>query len=218
MFFTTDYNQNPKQLTPLVALGTHSLVKKAAIAPFCHEVLCFGVSSEVPDQPVGDAQTRKGAVCRSQNAWKAAKEAGASPSFAVGLEGGVAIEGEHCYLVNWGALYYEGSGSTESQGFLAETGYLSHCATGCTIESCGPRLELPSSFISDIRKGKELSDILQSFKQNVDVSLESLCKSAMALFSNGAFSREQMFHMICHCLVGQYALRVRFPKLFNLQS
>lgn len=61
----------------------------ASIEVFSHEV-----SSGVPDQPWGDAETRQGALARAQNcrAAHAAAHGGTLPDFAVGLEGGVVEE------------------------------------------------------------------------------------------------------------------------------
>ena len=50
----------------------------------------FSVPSKVPDQPVGDGETRQGAINRAIAVWDSYFELhGCPPDFAVGLEGGV---------------------------------------------------------------------------------------------------------------------------------
>lgn len=52
----------------------------------------FDVSSEVPDQPTGDDETKRGALNRAKNAFESFKaKHGMYPNFSVGLEGGILI-------------------------------------------------------------------------------------------------------------------------------
>lgn len=176
------------------SLGSTSAVKRAALAPYIKELYCYEVDPQVPAQPTGDAQTRQGAIARSRGAFMRSLENQDPSAFGVGLEGGVAFEKGRCYLVNWGALY-----APEMDG---------------VIESCGPRLELPQAFISPLTEGKELREILATFKKEIDESLQPLCSSAMALFSYGAFTREEMFQVITRSLLGQYFLHQSKSKLF----
>lgn len=176
------------------ALGSQSAVKKAALAPFASEVLCFSVDSQVPAQPIGESQTRQGAQSRSRAAYACAQSE--AVEFGVGLEGGVLIEEDRCFLINWGALYAP---------WLKD----------CIIESCGPRLELPQQLIEPLQNGEELRDVIASFKKKVPPDLDPLSASAMSLFSMGAFRREEMFEVICRSLLGQYLLRKNYAILFE---
>ncbi|KAA0146702.1 hypothetical protein FNF27_04581 [Cafeteria roenbergensis] len=58
------------------------------------EIVVTGVAAEsgVPDQPMGDSETRLGAYNRAKRASELAATAGSEPHFAVGLEGGVLDE------------------------------------------------------------------------------------------------------------------------------
>jgi inosine/xanthosine triphosphatase len=51
----------------------------------------FGAPSGVPDQPVGDKETKHGAMNRAKACWDMYVEAhgGQKPNFAVGMEGGI---------------------------------------------------------------------------------------------------------------------------------
>ena len=83
-----------------VAVGSTNPVKIAAAKEGMEKAItgtlieCEGFSSPsgVPDQPVGDEETRLGATNRAIHAYEAYKCAheGASPEYSVGLEGGIA--------------------------------------------------------------------------------------------------------------------------------
>ena len=52
----------------------------------------FVVKSTVPDQPIGEAETMRGAKSRALNSWKAFTEKnGKAPDYSIGLEGGVTM-------------------------------------------------------------------------------------------------------------------------------
>ena len=87
--------------TRCVAVGSTNKVKvnacrisfERAFSGDAIDVQGFSTSSGVPAQPVGDAETRRGAVNRAlaaAAAWEAAH--GRAPDFSVGLEGGVYYE------------------------------------------------------------------------------------------------------------------------------
>jgi non-canonical (house-cleaning) NTP pyrophosphatase len=87
--------------TRCVAVGSTNKVKvnacrisfERAFLGDAIDVQGFSTSSGVPAQPVGDAETRRGAVNRAlaaAAAWEAAH--GRAPDFSVGLEGGVYYE------------------------------------------------------------------------------------------------------------------------------
>ena len=58
------------------------------------EICGYSVPSGVPDQPWGDAETRQGALNRAENCLgvHAMQHGGGMPDYAVGLEGGVAMQ------------------------------------------------------------------------------------------------------------------------------
>ncbi len=76
-------------------------------------IVCDGidVDSEVSNQPMGDEETKRGAICRAKNSFKEyqVRNFGNSPNFAVGLEGGVRIEGEGetavMFCFAWAAVF-----------------------------------------------------------------------------------------------------------------
>lgn len=79
---------NPVKVNAVRAGVARALGSEAA-----GEVVGVPAASEVPDQPMGDAETRAGACNRALHAAAAfAARHGAAPTFAVGLEGGCALE------------------------------------------------------------------------------------------------------------------------------
>lgn len=68
----------------------------------------FDVISEVPDQPIGDEQTKQGAINRAHNAYQAyVAKNGIAPSYSIGLEGGISTKDEvksiECFA--WMVIY-----------------------------------------------------------------------------------------------------------------
>ena len=66
-------------------LGMESVLSKEV------RVEGFAAESGVPDQPVGEAETHRGAANRAKAAWRMYREAhgGAEPNYSIGMEGGI---------------------------------------------------------------------------------------------------------------------------------
>jgi inosine/xanthosine triphosphatase len=86
------------------------------------DVQGFDVASGVPDQPVGDDDTKRGATHRAQRAYEAARASGGlSPTFSVGLEGGISTVAEgadiECFAY---MVVYDGSrfGTSRTATFM----------------------------------------------------------------------------------------------------
>lgn len=163
----------------LIVVGSMNSVKlQAVMNAFAHtKVLGLESASGVPAQPIGHDQTRKGAENRAIVSWKNAKTQGQFPQLAVGLEGGVEILRDECWLINWGAL------------FDGQELYF----------SSGPILKLPSSFIEAFQAGLELAQIMQKFSHHFNIK-----QGAMGFFSDGLISRELMFRTLTLALRGQW--------------
>ena len=92
----------------LVAVGSRNPVKLRAVArafermlpPVTAAVRGVSVSVQVPDQPVGDLQTLRGARQRAAAAKACVPEA----EFCVGLEGGVAEVGDRLAAFAWAVV------------------------------------------------------------------------------------------------------------------
>jgi len=93
------------QATPRIAVGSTNPVKVAAVAAVVRRVapaaLVQGVAvaSGVPDQPVGDEETQRGAATRA-----AAARAALDADIGVGLEGGVVDGPEGMRSCAWAAV------------------------------------------------------------------------------------------------------------------
>ncbi|MEF2279501.1 inosine/xanthosine triphosphatase [Deinococcus sp. YIM 134068] len=105
------------------------------------EVEGVDVPSGVPGQPVGEAQTREGAVNRARAALVGA-------DWGVGLEGGVTFEGEE------GRLF----------GFVA-------VARGGRVEVArSAEVRLPPVVVARVRAGEELGRVMDELLGTVDVN------------------------------------------------
>lgn len=93
-----DVQQTPSILTPLsLVVGSENPVKRrasveavrAALHPDELDVVAVDVSSGVPDQPFGDAETLRGARNRAEAARLAKPHPGVGTTLWVGIEGGI---------------------------------------------------------------------------------------------------------------------------------
>lgn len=137
-------------------------------------VIGVDVPSQVSAQPIGDDETRQGAINRAVAANEI--ETGVC---GIGLEGGVMVIEEELYVCNWGALVTE-------QGKL--------------YTASGARIRLPNQFKSEISSGKELSEVMDSYTQKENIRFH---EGAVGIFTNGHLLREEMFAQVVMLLRGQ---------------
>lgn len=116
-------------------LGMAMVLKKEV------EVEGFGAPSGVPDQPVGDAETKQGAINRAKVAWKMYCDAhGSQPDYAIGMEGGIDGFDENTTMTCFAYIViYDGK--------LDKFG----CAKTATFD-------LPEAMAKLVREGMELGD------------------------------------------------------------
>lgn len=132
------------------------------------------VPSQVSAQPIGDDETRQGAINRAV----AAKEMERGVC-GIGLEGGVMVIGEELYVCNWGALVTD-------QGKVFTAG--------------GARIRLPNQFKEEISSGKELSEVMDNYTKKENIRFH---EGAIGIFTNGHLLREEMFAQVVMLLRGQ---------------
>jgi inosine/xanthosine triphosphatase len=135
----------------------------ARLAPGC-SVEGFDVPSGVAAQPIGDEETRRGALARARTALTTS---GADVAF--GLEGGVIFEGDVAWLVSWVA-------AVDGQGRVGE--------------ASGLRMPLPGTAAARLRSGDELGDVIDAL---FDTRLSKQQLGAVGLLSEGFVSRTDAF-------------------------
>jgi len=134
----------------------------------------LSVPSDVSAQPVGDMETKEGAINRAQYASQKTAN-----SFGIGLEGGVMLLQHDLYLCNWGAL-------------------VTPC--GNTITASGARIKLPESFKAKIDQGYELSEIMDAYTKRHNIRHH---EGTIGIFTNNLMLRKEMFSHIVLLLKGQ---------------
>lgn len=132
-------------LNPVKAKAAGDGIRKALMPVYGEsgvdiEVQGFNVPSNVSDQPMGDKETKTGAQNRARNAWKAfVEETGASPDYAVGLEGGITLEDDDEMICS---AYMAVCGSAD--GVIG------------TARTCS--FPLPAAIKEKVKSGMELGD------------------------------------------------------------
>ena len=133
----------------IASLNKTKVKAVAAVFQDC-EVIPKSLPSDVSDQPIGDEETRKGAINRAKHAAALAEN-----SIGIGLEGGVMFVDHELYLCNWGALVDQ-----HKHVFTAS----------------GARIRLPDDFQKDLLNGVELSVLMDAFtkKKILEIMKEQL--------------------------------------------
>ena len=148
LFFHTVYSLHSKMI---IAVGSTNPVKinsarsgisqglQVEISP--DNVIGFNVPSLVPDQPIGDKETKQGAINRAKAAYDAYfQENKVKANFAVGLEGGIQI------------LQEDGSNDMECFAWMAVyDGQKIGCSRTCSFN-------LPKAISTLVESGMELGD------------------------------------------------------------
>lgn len=140
-----------------------------------HNIISISARSKVSAQPIGNEETRKGAIYRAKDALK-----NEDAPMSIGLEGGVLFLQGELYLCNWGAL---------------------QTASGKIYTASGGLIPLPSSFIEPLRKGEELATLMNCWTNRTSIRST---EGAVGIFTNGLITREQLYVYICTLLKGQY--------------
>ncbi len=139
-----------------IFIGSTNPVKVNAVSVAASEtwpevrIEAFEVVSGIPDQPIGDEETRQGAINRARAVLLAGQRQfkPTGDYLGVGLEGGVVkLDGEYWSTV-WAAV-------------LDPAGYLT--------ESNGARFKVPSLVAKQIEKGGEMGPIMAKLIKEADV-------------------------------------------------
>lgn len=139
------------------------------------EVTAFNAPSQVASQPFSDEETRRGAINRAL-----ASLNDRSDRMAIGLEGGVMYLDNQLFLCNWGALV------TQDERMYTAS---------------GSRILLPREIEFELKKGKELGDIMDDFTKQHGVRNK---EGAIGVFTNDLISRRDMFYHVVMLLRGQW--------------
>lgn len=131
--------------------------------------------SRVSEQPIGNDETRQGAVNRSLEALSCDGDV-----IGVGLEGGVMYVGNTMYVCNWGALALK---------------------DGTILTAAGAQIPLPENIRREIESGRELGPLVESLFQQQGIRQG---EGAMGIFTSGVVTRMKLFDHIMELLIGQY--------------
>jgi inosine/xanthosine triphosphatase len=158
-----------------VLVGSTNPVKRRAVLAVVDDgwtVSAVGVASNVPEQPRGQAETRRGAENRAREAFGhgdpgATADRGDERRLGVGIEGGVArLEGcEGLHLVNWAA-------ATDGDRLSRAT---------------GPSFPLPDGIARRVDAGEELGPVMDDELGEDDVKKR---QGAAGVFTAGMVDRE----------------------------
>ncbi|QTD41382.1 DUF84 family protein [Sporosarcina sp. Te-1] len=152
--------------------AVHKVLQLHAPEFHLHEVK---VPSGVKDQPIGDEETRQGAINRAMNA--AAKFQGA---IGIGLEGGVRMLEGQMYVCNWGALVLPDQ---------------------TVFSAGGAQIPLPNEIADELKMGKELSAAVESYFNARGIQHSG---GAMGMFTSHAVDRDALFEHVMQLLIGQF--------------
>jgi inosine/xanthosine triphosphatase len=164
-----------------IAVGSENPAKIKAVhlafAKMGLEVSITGIQapSGVSDQPISDDETMRGALNRAKHVITQGKF-----DYGIGLEGGVEETAYGLFLCNFGAVV-KSSGAYHIGG--------------------GVRVLLPVSIANEIRKGKELGNIIDhwSGKQNIAKK-----EGTIGVLTKGHIDRSDMFRDTAICAFSKF--------------
>lgn len=140
------------------------------------------VPSGVPDQPIGEPETVQGAVNRARAARNEADS-----DYGVGLEGGVAFEGEDCWMIGCCAVVDR---------------------TGQVAVGKGHSFLLPPVVAEGVRAGHEVGPLIDRLAGESDTKKKG---GAIGYLTNGTVSREDLFAAV----VGAAMVQFLHPELYR---
>ena len=162
-----------------IAVGSKNPVKVGAVEsvvrrlwPFA-EVFSFTAPSNVRAQPRSDGETAQGALYRAKYAFGAVPGA----DIGIGLEGGTHDTKNGMFLVNWAVVVDP----------LGNAGY-----------GASARLQLPPCVAAEVRKGRELSDIMDELTGTPNIKHKN---GAIGVFTDDLVTRQLSYeHAISYAL------------------
>lgn len=159
-----------------IVIGSLNETKINAVKAVFQEanIIKKAVPSDVPAQPIGDVETRIGAINRAKHA-----VANSPECIGIGLEGGVMYVENELFLCNWGAV-------VTTDGYIYTAG--------------GARIHLPAEFLEPLKKGVELSELMDTFTKKQGIRHY---EGAVGIFTNGQVLRHEMFTHVVKLLKGQ---------------
>ncbi len=164
-----------------IAVGSTNPTKVEAVRrifgqayPGC-EVIGLNVPSGVPEQPIGDEQTRHGAINRARAALEAAQA-----DLALGLEGGVIFTPQGAFTMGWVAIVER------------------HGQVGL---SQSPWLQLPPAVADAIKAGGELGPVMDQLTGEKDTKKHG---GAVGVLTQGLFDRRGAWEMSVACALAPF--------------
>lgn len=154
----------------------------ARLAPGCR-VEAVAVPSGVGAQPVGDAETRRGAEGRARAALEAC-----SADLGIGLEGGVVYDGAVTWLISWVAA-------------VGRDGRVGHAS--------GLRMPLPAAAGPRLLAGEELAVIVDDLFHVQDARSAT---GAIGLLTEGAVSRTDAFAQLVAMALAPHLRPDLYPR------
>jgi inosine/xanthosine triphosphatase len=139
------------------------------------------VESGAPSTPTTTEETMRGAKTRARNAFAALRDEGLAPSLGIGLEGGIATEGDTVFLESWA---YATDGE---RGFFGGSG----------------RIPLPAELADAVLgRGEDLGRAADHYFERRDVAGH---EGTFGVLTNGVVTREEAFaRSMLHALAPFY--------------
>ncbi|WP_102867838.1 inosine/xanthosine triphosphatase [Pseudovibrio exalbescens] len=123
------------------------------------------VDSGVPDQPMGDEETRLGAITRAENA----RFAQTNAQFCVGLEGGIAVVEGQAYTFAWMAILDQAGTLSTSRSLM---------------------LPLPSVIMERVQAGVELGHAIDEVFGTTNIKHKG---GAFGIFTDNRLTRKSVY-------------------------
>lgn len=171
-----------------IIVGTTNQAKLKAVETVCLpyfdavHIQAISGQSGISAQPIGNEETRLGAVNRALEAISHGEG-----TIGLGLEGGVMYVGDTMYLCNWGAMALP---------------------NGRVLTAAGAQIPLPDRLKKEIEQGEELGPLMEAYVNQQGIRQK---EGAMGILTDGLISRSKLFEHVMELLVGQYFYLEKHP-------
>lgn len=144
------------------------------------EVKGFDVPSGIPEQPIGDDQTRMGAHNRALRALERGLQElkQREQVLGIGLEGGVIMMGDEMWSTVWAVVVDQ---------------------TGATFASNGARFPVPPIVAERIKAGEEMGPIVEHVVKQADVRKK---QGMIGIITKGFVDRTEEYSVIAKMALG----------------
>lgn len=145
-----------------------------------YNIISVDCPSSVPEQPIGQEETLRGAINRTDYVFKNFSEV----YMAIAFEAGIEIINEQPYVIQWAVVTL---------------------STGKRYSVQGIGIELPQSFLIPLKQGVELSQLIDEYTGQQDIRSKN---GALGVLTNDYITRQQLYEQMLNVILNYREINI----------